>query len=134
MSIQPWAAIDDLRPAVALVILHGGLDAAVTADLRAGLPSCSELPVLPLEDVAALHEDWTTRGPHSRAASLLGRLGSDCLLLVVEPDGTHELEWLGSVAGQRLLHFAAGAGTPPSELIARLQALRRERLLAVLPL
>jgi len=119
---------------VALVILHGGLDAAVTAALCAGLLSCSELPVLPLEDVAALHDDWTTHGPHSLAARLLSRLGSDCLLLVVEPDGTQELEWLGSVAGQRLLHFTAGTGTPSRELIARLQELRRERLLAVLPL
>jgi len=134
MTIQLWAAVDDLRPAVALVILHGGLDATVMADLHAGLPSCSELPVLQLEDVMALHEDWTDRGPHSRAASLLSRLGSDCLLLVVEPDGTQELEWLGSVAGQRLLHFTAGADTSSRELIARLQELRRERLLAVLPL
>ncbi|WP_295517644.1 hypothetical protein [uncultured Pseudomonas sp.] len=134
MTLQEWTSLADSRPAVALVILHGGLDAAVTADLHAGLPSCSELPVLQLEDVTALHEDWTDRGPHSRATSLLSRLGSDCLLLVVEPDGTQELEWLGSVAGQRLLHFNADPGTPPRDLIARLQQLRRERLLAVLPL
>ncbi|MDT3718308.1 hypothetical protein [Pseudomonas oryzihabitans] len=134
MALHEWARPADPRPAVAVVILHGGLDAAVAADLRAGLPSCSELPVLPLEDAAALHEDWAARGPHSRAASVLSRLGSDCLLLVVEPEGTQALEWLGSVAGQRLLHFTAGAGTPSRELIARLQQLRRERLLAVLPL
>jgi hypothetical protein len=63
---------------------------------------------------------------------LLSRLGGDCLLLAVEPEGFNELEWLGSVAGQRLQRFTGG--TPTGELIARLQQLRRERLLAVLPL
>lgn len=132
MTIHPWTAVDDLRPAVALVILHGGLEPAVTVELRTGLPGCSDLPVLQLEDAARLHEDWLVHGPHSRIVGLLSRLGSDCLLLVVEPEGASELEWLGSVAGQRLQHFSTA--TPTSELIARLRQLRRERLLAVLPL
>jgi hypothetical protein len=117
---------------VALVILHDGLDPAVTAELRSGLPDCSDLPVLQLEDAAGLHEQWLAQGPHSRIVRLLSRLGGDCLLLAVEPVGSNELEWLGSVAGQRLQGFTSG--TPASELIARLQQLRRERLLAVLPL
>ncbi|UUW73076.1 hypothetical protein [Pseudomonas oryzihabitans] len=132
MTIQPWTAVDDLRPAVALVILHGGLDPVVTAELRSGLPGCSDLPVLQLEDAGGLHEEWLAQGPHSRIVGLLSRLGGDCLLLAVEPEGSNQLEWLGSVAGQRLQQFTSGTAT--GELIARLQQLRRERLLAVLPL
>ena len=132
MTSQCWTAVDDLRPAVALVILHGDLDPAVTAELRSGLPGCSDLPVLQLEGVGGLHEEWLTQGPQSRIVRLLSRLGGDCLLLAVEPAGSNELEWLGSVAGQRLQQFTIGTST--RELIARLQQLRRERLLAVLPL
>ncbi|KXJ31563.1 MULTISPECIES: hypothetical protein [Pseudomonas] len=132
MTSQFWTAVDDLRPAVALVILHGDLEPAVTAELRSGLPGCSDLPVLQLEDVGGLHDEWLTQGPHSRIVRLLSRLGGDCLLLAVEPAGSKELEWLGSVAGQRLQQFTSG--TPTGELIARLQQLRREQLLAVLPL
>lgn len=66
MTSQPWTAVDDLRPAVALVILHGDLDPAVTAELRSGLPGCSDLPVLQLEDAAGLHEEWLAQGPRSR--------------------------------------------------------------------
>ncbi|MFT0183171.1 hypothetical protein [Pseudomonas sp. MS15a(2019)] len=132
MTSQPWIAVDDLRPAVALVILHGGLDPTVTGELRSGLPGCSDLPVLQLEDVDGLHEEWLTQGPQSRIVRLLSLLGGDCLLLAVEPEGFNELEWLGSVAGQRLQQFTSS--TPTGELIARLQQLRRERLLAVLPL
>lgn len=132
MTSQPWIAVDDLRPAVALVILHGGLDPTVTGELRSGLPGCSDLPVLQLEDVGGLHEEWLTQGPQSRIVRLLSRLGGDCLLLAVEPEGFNELEWLGSVAGQRLQQFTIS--TPTGELIARLQQLRREQLLAVLPL
>lgn len=132
MTSQPWTAVDDLRPAVALVILHGGLDPTMTAELRNGLPGCSDLPLLQLEDPAGLHEEWLAQGPRSRIVGLLSRLGGDCLLLAVEPEGVNELEWLGSVAGQRLQRFTSG--TPTTELIARLQRVRRERLLAVLPL
>lgn len=132
MTSQPWTAVDDLRPAVALVILHGDLDPAVTAELRSGLPGCSDLPVLQLEDAVGLHEEWLAQGPRSRIVGLLSRLGGDCLLLAVEPEGVNELEWLGSVAGQRLQRFTSG--TPTRELVARLQQLRRERLLEVLPL
>lgn len=132
MTSQPWTAMEDLRPAVALVILHGDLEPAVTAKLRSGLPGCSDLPVLQLEDVGGLHEEWLTQGPHSRIVRLLSRLGGDCLLLAVEPAGSNQLEWLGSVAGQRLQRFSSATPTP--ELIARLQQLRRDRLLAVLPL
>jgi len=132
MTIPLWTSVETLRPAVALVILHGGLEPAVTAELHAGLPACSDLPVLQLEDAASLHEDWAVHGSHSQAAAWLTRLGTDCLLLAVEPEGSNELEWLGSVAGQRLQHFSTA--TPTRELIARLQRLRRERLLAVLPL
>lgn len=132
MTSQPWTAVDDLRPAVALVILHGGLDPTVMGELRSGLPGCSDLPVLQLEDVGGLHEEWLTQGPQSRIVRLLSLLGGDCLLLAVEPEGFNELEWLGSVAGQRLQQFTSS--TPTGELIARLQQLRRERLLAVLPL
>ena len=83
MTIQPWTAVEDLRPAVALVILHRGLEPAVTVELRTGLPGCCDLPVLQLEDAARLHEDWLGLGPRNRILGLLSRLGNDCLLLVV---------------------------------------------------
>ncbi len=134
MAIHLGKPLDDARPAVALVILHAGIEPQLAAALTAGLPSCSDLPLLQLEDAAALHEDWTAHGPQSRVAGWLSRLGSDCLLLVVEPAGSSELEWLGSVAGQRLVQFTATTQGAATELIARLQRLRRERLLAVLPL
>ncbi|MDR6236830.1 hypothetical protein [Pseudomonas oryzihabitans] len=134
MAIPPWKTLDHTRPAVALVILHGSLEPAVANLLLAGLPSCLELPVLQLDEVTALHDDWASHGSGSQVASQLARLGSDCLLLAVEPQGSNELEWLGSVTGQRLLHFHTGAQTPVEDLLARLQQIRRERLLAVLPL
>ena len=134
MAIPPWKTLDHTRPAVALVILHGSLEPAVANALLAGLPSCLELPVLQLDEVTTLHDDWAIHGSRSQVASHLSRLGSDCLLLAVEPEGSNELEWLGSVTGQRLLHFHTGAQIAVEELIAELQQIRRERLLAVLPL
>jgi len=134
MAIHPWKTLDHTRPAVALVILHGSLEPAVANALLAGLPSCLELPVLQLDEATNLHDDWAAHGPRSQVARQLSRLGSDCLLLAIEPQGSNELEWLGSVIGQRLLHFHTGSQTPVEELIAQLQQIRREQLLAVLPL
>ncbi|KTT33027.1 hypothetical protein NS201_05805 [Pseudomonas oryzihabitans] len=134
MAIPPWKTLDHTRQAVALVILHGSIEPAVANTLLAGLPSCLELPVLQLDEVTTLHDDWATHGSRSHVATQLARLGSDCLLLAVEPEGANELEWLGSVTGQRLLHFHTGVQIAVEELIAELQQIRRERLLAVLPL
>ncbi|KTT05097.1 hypothetical protein NS376_00785 [Pseudomonas oryzihabitans] len=134
MAIPPWKTLDHTRQAVALVILHGSLEPAVTNALLAGLPSCLELPVLQLDGVMALHDDWASHGSGSQVVSQLARLGSDCLLLAVEPEGSNELEWLGSVTGQRLLHFHTGTQVAVEDLVAQLQKIRRERLLAVLPL
>ncbi|KTT33976.1 hypothetical protein [Pseudomonas rhizoryzae] len=134
MAIPPWKTLDHTRQAVALVILHGSIEPSVTNALLAGLPSCLELPVLQLDEVTTLHDDWATHGSRSHVATQLARLGSDCLLLAVEPEGANELEWLGSVTGQRLLHFHTGVQIAVEELIAELQQIRRERLLAVLPL
>ncbi|KTT12205.1 hypothetical protein NS2R_10465 [Pseudomonas oryzihabitans] len=134
MAIPPWKTLDHTRPAVALVILHGNIEPAVANALLAGLPSCLELPVLQLDEVIALHDDWASHGSGSQVVSQLARLGSDCLLLAVEPEGSNELEWLGSVTGQRLLHFHTGTQVAVEDLVAQLQKIRRERLLAVLPL